>query len=1399
MAIIKCKMCGGDIELSADKTYGTCDSCGSTMTFPKVSDEQRANLFNRANHFRRQNEFDKAVSAYERILDEDDTDAEAHWGVVLSRYGIEYVEDPVSHERIPTCHRVQSASILTDADYLAALEYAPDAHSKELYEQEARRIADIQKGILAISSKEEPYDVFICYKESTDGGSRTKDSTLAQDIFYQLTQDGYKVFFSRITLEDKLGQQYEPYIFAALNSARVMVVVGTKPEYFNAVWVKNEWSRYLALMKQDKSRLLIPCYRDMDPYDLPEELSALQSLDMGKIGFMQDLVHGIQKVLEKKAEPQTAHVSDAAAAPGVTSLLKRAKLFLEDGDFASADEYAEKVLDIDPECAAAYLVKVLVSRQLKTETELGDGNVSLANDTNYAKALRFAMPEQKQTYASYEQSIQENIRRLALQEAYGQADKMFRQARYEDDYRRTAEAFERLGHFSDATERVVICQDAAEKMRAETEATQKKALAEQKRLEEEKAAQEAQQSLERKHREEVQKLKNERTKRRNRTVALIFGTILTVSLVGGLLLKLVILPQRQEMLAEDAFASKDYAAALGYYISLPQTDERKAQEYALAQTCYNEENYRVAVEAYEALGQYELSAQRLPLARYAYADQLFQQGQYLEACEQFSQIKEVSDSAVRANESKYQAAKALQAEGQFAQAEGYYAELGSYSDSAEQLNACQYNQAAQALANGNYGEALHRFEALTYYQDSATQLKEAHYQWAEALMSAKDYASAEQQYALLVHGHYKDSEEKMNVCILAQADTAFSTGNYAEAEELYRRLPASNAVTVQINACLLAQAKEKMNGGSYDTALTFLNSINDDSSAETIAECHYQLGLSAQREGNTPKAVQEFAQAVLLDKAKDALCQIGKDYASVNENAHAIETLAAVANYEPARKLLNEITELLQTRQQNELVYIVYVVTNDEAARKERLTQVTKESLAEALIGFDIGWDTDFANKVLYQHAVDLESDGQYDQASTAFENLGEYMDAAERIGEPYYIQAEKILAAGNIDEAYEIFLKAGYYSDAETRAKALQYQKAEELLKQKDYDGANKAFQLAKDYSNAKERIGEPYYLHGSALMNIKDYRGALCAYGKSGNYADGRQKARSMLRDKQIVAANCYTAAVTSNGGVILTGSTSLSGDSYYRISTSSYNDWKDITAIVPIYDFPHIVGLKSDGTLVGEHEQSEEWKNITTIVGGACVIGIKADGTIVCDDSDLRSFPNINEWNDLIDISRGVGVIIGLKKNGTVVATHGDFSPWLNNSELDAACRVKDWKNIIAIEAGDRFTVGLKRDGTVVAVGINDNKQCNVSDWRDIVAITIVNHATVGLKKDGTLITTDASFPINDVKDIVAINGCRTHLVCLKSDGTLTVINNNYKEYGQSNVSSWKNIGRLQPEFE
>lgn len=365
MAILKCKNCGGNLELTADRTLGTCESCGSTMTLPKIDDEQRAAAFNRGNHFRRIGEFDKALAVYERIVQEDDTDAEAHWCCALSRFGIEYVEDPTTYEWLPTCHRASFDSFLEDVDYKAALEYSEGRPHRQ-YVRDGAKIAEVQRGILAASRKTEPYDVFICYKESDERGERTRDSLLAQDIYYQLTEQGRRVFFSRITLEDVAGTQYEPYIFAALNSAKVMIVVGTKAEHLNAVWVKNEWSRFLALMRKDHSRVLLPCYRDMDPYDLPEALSVLQSYDMSKIGFLQDLTRGIAKVLDADKKPAPAKetvVVQQAGGTNANALVKRGYMTLEDGQYDKADGFFEEALNHDAECAEAYVGKFLAQKR----------------------------------------------------------------------------------------------------------------------------------------------------------------------------------------------------------------------------------------------------------------------------------------------------------------------------------------------------------------------------------------------------------------------------------------------------------------------------------------------------------------------------------------------------------------------------------------------------------------------------------------------------------------------------------------------------------------------------------------------------------------------------------------------------------------------------------------------------------------------------------------------------------------------------------------------------------------------------------------------------------------------------------------------------------------------------
>lgn len=307
MAVFKCKMCGGALEINAGNSVAVCEYCNTKQTLPKLDDDKRAQLYDRANYFRRENEFDKAMGIYEMILSEDKEDCESYWGIVLCRYGIEYVEDPRSHKRIPTVNRAQFTSIFEDEDYKNAIRYA-DALQKEVYEAEASVIDKIQKGILAISQKEEPFDVFICYKETDSFGNRTQDSVYAQDIYNALTKEGYKVFFSRITLEDKLGSAYEPYIFAALNSAKVMLVVGTSKENFEAVWVKNEWSRFVSLIKSGKEKTLIPVYKDISPYDMPEEFQFLQAQDMSKIGFMQDLVRGVSKIIGQYNIVKTQYV-----------------------------------------------------------------------------------------------------------------------------------------------------------------------------------------------------------------------------------------------------------------------------------------------------------------------------------------------------------------------------------------------------------------------------------------------------------------------------------------------------------------------------------------------------------------------------------------------------------------------------------------------------------------------------------------------------------------------------------------------------------------------------------------------------------------------------------------------------------------------------------------------------------------------------------------------------------------------------------------------------------------------------------------------------------------------------------------------------------------------------------
>lgn len=750
MAIIKCKMCGGDMEISADKTFGVCEYCGSTMTLPKVDSEQRAAIFNRGNHFRRICEFDKALAVYERIVAEDDTDAEAHWCCALCRFGIEYVEDPATMEWLPTCHRASFDSFLEDVDYLAAVEHS-DGMTRRQYQKDAAKIAEVQRGILATSQTADPFDVFICYKETDEQGQRTRDSMLAQDIYYQLTEEGYRVFFSRITLEDVVGTQYEPYIFAALNSAKVMVAVGTKAEHLNAVWVKNEWSRFLALMKKDRSKLLLPCYRDMDPYDLPEQLGVLQSYDMGKIGFIQDLIRGVSKVLDaSKKEPEPVRTETVVVQQPTNSsadaLVDRGFMSLEDGEWEKADHFFEESLNQNAKNSRAYLGKYLASRRQPTLERVIEATRKRAEQDCAKKkntlsvdcidSVREVELVQRYIYPPWLQEYDPRIKSLWQFDNTFQSSVATAQEYVEDTKRWLAEErnLNRALQYADP------------KQKQELESFKQRILQDVLQLYE-KAKQEDDAALEkiRQAYEEHLKQAEDRLRelREKKEVQLETDYQAAVKAL-----------EQADTLNKCTGALQLLQPLLGYKDSenLVQvcnariTELRKAEEKRHADAVAAK-----AAQEVERLRKAEMEAAKKKAA-------FIRKGSFVVGAVAIGIIMVLFFNAKVLPYIWYQMAEKRLSAGEYQSAVHLYETLGDYKDAADRLPDAHYAWAENALEHGEYELAVSLFTELGDYKEADERIASVYYAWAENALTRDDKGVAAIQYKRA--GDYQDAPQK---------------------------------------------------------------------------------------------------------------------------------------------------------------------------------------------------------------------------------------------------------------------------------------------------------------------------------------------------------------------------------------------------------------------------------------------------------------------------------------------------------------------------------------------------------------------------------------------------------------------------------------------------------------
>ncbi|MBQ8424675.1 MAG: TIR domain-containing protein [Clostridia bacterium] len=302
-----CNICGANYDYFAGRWK--CPACGAFKE-EELSNEEITLLYNADQKLRLANFID-AELAFEDIIVRYPKNPAGYWGHLCSCYGIKEEVD-FDGRKIPTCYATSIESVLDCKDYKMALSLA-DSYTKEYYRNQAEYMERVRKVWVEKASKEEPYDIFISYKDSDTANNieRTKDSYEAQNLYTHLIQKGYKVFFSRESLRDKVGEKYEPYIFNALQTSKVMIVYGSSADYINSTWVKNEWSRYLKKINsgEKESNSLIVAYDGFNINELPSILSSKQCLNASYANrdFYPDLDKYINKIIKngsKEKEPK---------------------------------------------------------------------------------------------------------------------------------------------------------------------------------------------------------------------------------------------------------------------------------------------------------------------------------------------------------------------------------------------------------------------------------------------------------------------------------------------------------------------------------------------------------------------------------------------------------------------------------------------------------------------------------------------------------------------------------------------------------------------------------------------------------------------------------------------------------------------------------------------------------------------------------------------------------------------------------------------------------------------------------------------------------------------------------------------------------------------------------------
>lgn len=188
----------------------------------------------------------------------------------------------------------------------------------------------------------------------------------------------------------------------------------------------------------------------------------------------------------------------------------------------------------------------------------------------------------------------------------------------------------------------------------------------------------------------------------------------------------------------------------------------------------------------------------------------------------------------------------------------------------------------------------------------------------------------------------------------------------------------------------------------------------------------------------------------------------------------------------------------------------------------------------------------------------------------------------------------------------------------------------------------------------------------------------------GVIGPFYDELSQYNGHVEDMYFTSPDCW--AIRSDGKWVC--SDALDWIDWSRVVQIAYNDSDSIPEIALYSDgkvYLNPVEQTYDNNL---YSKTESWADVAYIADGLAPLGLTEDGRLLTVSNAYYLASDINNWNNIIQISAQLYITAGLKDDGTVVVEVYEQTPQYEDAE--------NWTNVRYLQVTPFFIFGVTADG-------------------------------------------------------------------------------------------------------